>query len=83
MASVPAPVGSIRAVLDQAGDVVDFFLEPSERFTDPFTDLWKLPRPENDQDNDEDNNQFRDPHGTKHGVVPSPWFALSHWALPV
>jgi hypothetical protein len=58
-------------------DIVDFLLEPSERFTNPFTDLGKLSRPENDQDNDEDNNQFRDPHGAKHGVVPSPWFAVS------
>jgi hypothetical protein len=40
------------------GDIVDFFLEPSERFTDPFTDLWKLPCPENDEDNDEDNDEF-------------------------
>jgi hypothetical protein len=39
-------------------DIVDFFLEPSQRFADPFTDLWELPRPENDEDNDEDNDQF-------------------------
>jgi hypothetical protein len=55
------------------GDIVDFFLEPSQRFADPFTDLWELPRPENDEDNDEDNNEFRDPHGTEHGANPYPW----------
>ena len=52
------------------GDIVDFFLEPSERFADSFTDLWELSRPKNDEDNDEDNDEFRDPHGTKHGVIP-------------
>jgi len=56
------------------GDIVDFFLEPSKRFADPFTDLWELPRPENDEDNDEDNDKFRDPHGTEHRVIP---FTLS------
>jgi hypothetical protein len=53
-------------------DIVDFFFEPSERFADPFTDLWKLSCPENDEDNDQDNNEFRDPHGTEHGVGPFP-----------
>jgi hypothetical protein len=53
-------------------NIVDFFLEPSERFADSFTDLWELSRPENDEDNDEDNDEFRDSHGTKHGVVPFP-----------
>jgi hypothetical protein len=55
------------------GNIVDFFLEPSERFADSFTDLWELSRPENDEDNDEDNDEFRDPHGTKHGVIPFPY----------
>jgi hypothetical protein len=54
------------------GNIVDFFLEPSERFADSFADLREFPRPENDKDNDEDNDQFRDPHGTKHGVIPFP-----------
>jgi hypothetical protein len=40
------------------GNIVDFFLEPSERFADSFTDLWELSRPENDKDNDEDNDEF-------------------------
>jgi hypothetical protein len=40
------------------GDIVDFFLEPSERFADPFTDLWKFSRPENDENDDEDNDEF-------------------------
>jgi hypothetical protein len=40
------------------GDIVDFFLEPSERFADAFTDLWKFSRSENDENNDEDNNEF-------------------------
>jgi hypothetical protein len=39
-------------------DIIDFFLEPSERFADPFTDLWELPRPENDEDNDENNDEL-------------------------
>jgi hypothetical protein len=51
-------------------NIVDFFLEPSERFANPFTDLRELSRPKNDEDNDEDNDEFRDPHGTKHGVIP-------------
>jgi hypothetical protein len=54
------------------GNIVDFSLEPSERFADSFTDLWELSCPENDEDNDEDNDEFRDPHGTKHGVIPFP-----------
>jgi hypothetical protein len=54
------------------GNIVDFLLEPSERFADPFTDLREFSSPENDEDNDEDNDQFRDPHGTKHGVIPFP-----------
>jgi hypothetical protein len=54
------------------GNIIDFFLEPLERFADTFTDLRKLSRPENDENNDKDNDQFRDPHGTKHGVVPFP-----------
>jgi hypothetical protein len=53
-------------------DIVDFFLESSERFTNPFTDLWELPRSENDQNNNQDNDKFRDPHGTKHGANPYP-----------
>jgi hypothetical protein len=56
------------------GDIVDFFLEPFERFADPLTDLRELSRSENDEDNDENNDQFRDSHGTKHGVIPFPGF---------
>jgi hypothetical protein len=40
------------------GNIVDFFLEPFERFADSFTDLRELSRPENDEDNDEDDDQF-------------------------
>jgi hypothetical protein len=59
------------------GNIVDFSLEPSERFADSFTDLRELSRPENDEDNDEDNDEFRDPHGTKHGVIPFPYVSTN------
>lgn len=44
-----------------------FLLESLERFTDPFTDLWKFAGPENNQDDHQYYNELGKSHCAEHG----------------